>query len=225
MIKEIMIHDQKNAVALFIATENTDAFAYQDKQTFIRDFALLHDIRIVGFLAIERFGIQNGITHAIELCSIHSARTLIIDDLRTFSLSHKDLVKLLGMLVSGNITIRFVSSNSILDHMVLNTMHHILMTSARMDNEIRSQKIKKSLVLKKRKGAKLGGRKFGSDTRETYVIHQILKLHSQGTSLLKICDLLAKNGIKTTQNKKWHPTTVKRILERMRKEIEIDSIG
>jgi hypothetical protein len=82
------------------------------------------------------------------------------------------------------------------------------------EHEERSSKIKQSLNLVKQSGRKLGGKPFGVTASELTIIQQILNLYKNGYGLKKICDLLESNNIKTVANKRWYPTTIKRIIER-----------
>lgn len=203
-----------HAIALFIAANQTDSVTDQERQTLLRDFANRHQMTIVGFLATERSKLGSGIRHAISLCITNQASHIIIDDVTTLSLPPKDLTEVVGMLILAGVAVIFLADGSVLDSPTLKTLHHLLSLSVLADNEARSQRIKKSLLIKKRKGAKLGGRKFGLASSESYVINQIMELRARGVSLQIICDMLEQNDIKTIQNKKWHPTTVKRIIER-----------
>ncbi len=93
----------------------------------------------------------------------------------------------------------------------------MLKTSAEIEKKQRSKRIKNSLQLITKKGRTLGGRKYGSIPEEARIIRQILQLDKEGKSLEAICLMLTANNIKTLQNKKWYPTTVKRLIERHKK--------
>jgi DNA invertase Pin-like site-specific DNA recombinase len=209
-----MIHDpQNNAVALF-AADQSGLGTTEDRQTMIRRFADLYNHVIVSFLVVEKNTMSAGIKHALYLCKTHQADMLIIDEYKTLSLPHKDLHKTLEDLVLENIKLAFAADGLVMEQNTLLGMHHLMSASMACDYEMRSIKIKKSLKSRKQKGMKLGGKQFGAASHESKIIHQILKLHNDGFSLQKICDLLFVNNIKTVLNGKWHPTTVKRIIER-----------
>lgn len=210
MIKDL----NNNAVALFIATDSLVSGTDEEKQAALRDFAAKNTLTIVLFLAAERTNISQGIKHALDSCSALCATSVIFDEPATLSLPQRELVEIFGMLLASRVGIRFAKDGSIIDQPMLKMMLELMTASMTAESELRSQKIKRSLMIKKRKGIQLGGRKFGMESGEDHIIGQILKLHADGLSLQKICELLALSDIKTVQKKRWHPTTVKRIVER-----------
>lgn len=201
------------AVALLSAGENNLGIAH-DKQTLIRKFAEHHHLSMVGFLVVEPGSVTTALNHALSLCSVHQARVIVVDQYSTLFLLPKDLKKTLALLVEQKITLAYAHDGCILSEEALNGVYHLLSASIVCEQEHRSSRIKKSLLAIKKKGRHLGGKAFGGSSQELTVIKQIVKLHEDGFSLQKICDLLLVNNIKTVSNKRWHPTTVKRILER-----------
>lgn len=203
----------KKAVAVFIDSPD-EARANHEVQTVFREFAEHHKLAIVGFFAIERENVSKSIKHVVEMCGADAAQVIIVDEPRTLAIVHQELMNLLLLLSSRKGAIGFLALNLLMDATLLGALSELLRAGRLAENELRSQKIKKSLHLKKRKGMVLGGRKYGSAGQESTIVRQIKELYADGVSLQKICDLLAHHNIKTMQNKKWHPTTVKRIVER-----------
>ncbi|HXW52966.1 MAG TPA: recombinase family protein [Myxococcota bacterium] len=203
----------KKGIALF-AAEISDAAVNQEKQDAMRDFAHDRGIDIVGFLAIEKAHLTSGIEHAISMCLDKRASHIIIDELARLTLPPRNLINVLTLLVAKKIDLASAKDGTVLTSSTLATLHQLLTLSMSADAQIRSQKIKNALLKKKRKGLKLGSRKFGAVPSESYVIRQMMKLREQGHSLQTICQLLENNQIHSAQKKKWHPTTVKRILDR-----------
>jgi DNA invertase Pin-like site-specific DNA recombinase len=185
-----------------------------ERQTIIRNYAAAQSITIVGFWAVEKSKLSSGLKHALNSLKHNHANIIIFDEISTLRLSHNDLAEFLQLLLIHGINIIFAKEDSLVGSSTINTLSQLLINSLQTDKEQRSQKIKKSLQMKKQKGELLGGRKFGSQPNESYVIKQIMKLREQGISLKTICQMLIQNDIKTAQNKTWHPTTVKRILDR-----------
>jgi|GEM_PF-2031283 len=200
-------------VALFVVEDQTSVLD-QAKQSAIRDFARHHNMSLVGFLAADRQNLGAGVQHALNLCLKNKALHLIVDEISTIALPFNDLINIFNILVSDNITVVFVHNDFQLTPSALGVFHQLLALSADADSKIRSHRIKTALQKKKRKGAKLGSRRFGFLAHESYVINQMVKLREQGLSLETICTMLTDNQIDSTKRKKWHPTTVKRILDR-----------
>lgn len=205
-----MLNDvKKSAVALFIASESSF-----DRQNLIREYATKSDLTIISFLAMDQTNIVSGMNHAIDLCIKSQASYIIVDEPAALAIPLKELINVIDRLANEAIHLSFAIMGLRIDTNSLMAFRAMIMASQTADNQLRSAKIKKSLLQKKRKGLILGGRKFGREANELKIINQILNFHTSGYTLQKICDLLTQSDIKTVQNKKWHPTTIKRILER-----------
>jgi len=203
----------KNAIALLAAETDFNGFS-KDPQAIIREFAHGHGYVIVSFLMVEEDAVSTGLNHALSLCAHHQARVIIIDEPATLALPKKELLTFLLSMAEHGLSLIFASSGATIGSEVLYLMYQLFYGSTLCDHKLHSHNIKKSLKSLKQKGVKLGGKPFGAATHESKIIQQILKLHNEGASLQKICDLLRINNIQTVLNKKWHPTTIKRIIER-----------
>ncbi len=212
-----MAHDASYQGIALLISEGSDTALNLQRQNDMRDFASARDIAIVGFLAIDHQNLLSGIKHAIRMCLDHKASHIIIDELETLSLPQKDLTDALRLLVFGNVDLVFARDGTVLNCITLTMMHQLLLLSLRAENQIRSRQIKNALLKKKQKGVVLGSRKFGALASESYIIRQMMNLREQGHSLQMICDSLENNQIDSLKKKKWHPTTVKRILDRVHK--------
>lgn len=197
----------RNAVALFSGAD-------VDLQTFMRDFAKTHDFVLLGFFAIEADALEAALLHAFSMSKNAKLSVIIFDEYNTLHLPIKKLMEFFSALLEAHVEIIFAKDNFRLTRDTIALFLQLLKQSDHVDAKMRSTRIKKSLLQKKRKGAVLGGRKFGSAHHESLVVKQIFSLRKQGKSLQEICELLAAHQIKTTKGKAWHPTTVKRILER-----------
>lgn len=187
-----------------------------EKQNLCRDFAARHNLVIVGFFAIAHDAARQ-VSHAVRYCLQSAIDALIIDEPETIALAQNHLRKIIEDLVAANVELGFISHDLMVPSATINVFFRLLIASNKADRIERSTIIKKSLLKKKQRGIPLGGRKFGAVEQESAIVRQILKLHAEGLSLQKICDLLAHHDIKTIHNKKWYPTTVKRIIERAQK--------
>ena len=106
---------------------------------------------------------------------------------------------------------------------------HILAAVAEFEAERISERIKAALAAKRARGESLGNmdnlRKYGLKGHATMkkqanqfaanILPIIKELQDAGyTTLAEIAHILNMRGIKTARNGKWHPNTVKRVLER-----------
>jgi DNA invertase Pin-like site-specific DNA recombinase len=201
------------AIELLTAASNL-SFPPEARQTILRDYAVMKSLEIVSFLAWDGNDSYSGWLHAIDFAKNSCAPTIIVDDMSTIILTVEQLINVIDALVINNLTLDLANDRVEFDAIYLGAMRNLLAMTKWAEGKKRSESIKKSLKLKKAQGQRLGGQRFGVLAHEANVVQQILKLHEQGSSLQQICQALALTDIKTVRNKKWHPTTIKRIIER-----------
>lgn len=199
-----------HAIALFKISSR----AANDAQENIRKFAKDHDIDIIAFIGVHDKGELSSLLHAQSLFAAKKVSMILIDSYKTIAVPLKYGADFWASCYSYAISLVSIEDDITLGPAIWGIFNKILIGNMAKEHEARSYKIKHSLSLSKQKGVRLGGRAFGCSPQELIIIQQISKLHKSGFSLKKICDLLSVNNIKTMTNKKWHPTTVKRIIER-----------
>ncbi|MCA9507147.1 MAG: recombinase family protein [Myxococcales bacterium] len=208
----------KKAVILFliVPSEQKD-FERSEQFNLLCDRAATMGFEIAGFFAVPQSQSNLGFTHAIDSCLTHHAKTILINDFTKCELKYKELRIFMAALLKNNISLMSDDDRCLsLDN--LKIFSDLLESCALAETKTHSTRIKQSLKELSQQGYVLGAKKFGSTPQEMRIIKQILKLESQGKSLQEICHLLSKNNIKTTRNKKWYPTTVKRLIDRNKKE-------
>lgn len=103
---------------------------------------------------------------------------------------------------------------------------HIYAALAEQEREFISMRTKSALAEAKARGTKLGGLRDATGKRNEAVKAQaakraarvagiVLPLHKQGESLRRISDVLNASGVTTARGGAWHPSQVKRTLERL----------
>lgn len=202
------------AIAVFIASRphNGESDAY--KQMILRAVAEKYRITIVAFMAIPKTSLLKHLQHALMPLKSSAAHTIIIDEAPTLFLPPADLRIILHLLAAHKARLIIANTGTNFEPEHLEALSLFLGVSSSAEGAQRGKKIKKSLLRKKREGLVLGGKRFGIDDSEQAIVKQIFDLRASGKSLQKICDLLAANDIKSVRHKKWHPTTLKRIIER-----------
>lgn len=203
----------ERAVALMVGEQNNLAVA-QERQAFIRAYADACHIEIASFSVFERKDMKEGFLHAVNLCASHRVSMIIIDSFENMFMPVRDLEQIFKRLIEYNITLSAANDNVVLGFDELLAFSILLKACLDCEHETKSNLIKKSLKAIQKKGKKLGGIAFGAKPSEGVIIRQIIKLYEDGFSLQKICNLLESNNIKTVAGKTWHPTTVKRIIDR-----------
>jgi transcriptional regulator with XRE-family HTH domain len=53
------------------------------------------------------------------------------------------------------------------------------------------------------------------DSDEMVVVERIRELRAEGMSLRQIAEALTENGLRPIRSGRWHPETVKRVLDRV----------
>lgn len=103
---------------------------------------------------------------------------------------------------------------------------HIYAALAEQEREFISARTKAALAEAKARGTKLGGFRDATEKRNEAVKAQaaeraekvagiVVPLHRQGESLRHIADVLNASGVTTARGGAWHPSQVKRTLERL----------
>lgn len=205
---------QKKVVILFITPETeegsqTKQERYQKLSSRAREMGFI----VAGVFAVPLSQCNLGFSHAVASCLAHGAKILFLESAHSLALGFEELAQALRVLVHNHITL-MVGDTSVVTSDYLKIFLDVLEANAQAERNNRSGRIKNSLLQLAKKGVVLGGRKYGSTPEEARIIRQILKLNNEGKSLEEICQLLDKNNIKTARNKKWYPTTVKRLIER-----------
>lgn len=210
-----MSETPKEKVVILFLTSETEEGLLAKQERYLKLSALAHGLGfgIAGVFAVPESQCKLGFSHAIAACIAHNAKTLLLDQINSLALGYDELAQAFKMLFKNDITLRLS------DSLVVTSAHvqfivDLLEANTQAERKARSGRIKNSLEKLSKKGIVLGGRKYGSTPEEARIIRQILKLDSEGKSLEEICQLLDKNNIKTARNKKWYPTTVKRLIER-----------
>jgi len=209
-----MSENSKKAVAVFIICGSHDEKNDAAKQTVLRDCAAKLCLTIVSFVALPKISLFQRLSQTLGICRLNSANILLVDELKTLFLSHQELINFLKISQENKISIVSASSKALLTPEYLGVLSELLQTSIQAEANQRAKNIKKSLWLKRRQGVTLGGKKFGVIHEESEIIKQILELKKAGKTLQEICNILSTNDIKSMHNKKWHPTTIKRIINR-----------
>lgn len=206
--------EKNSAVILFTRSESLN-----DENTIYQRLcqsAHARNFTIAGSFAICREEFFDGLLHALDVCSKNKANYLLIDSILSIRLSYKELFAALEHLIKHKISL--VIDEILLEPTMLLLCSSVLSSAAAIEKEQHSTRIKNSLQHRSLQGQRLGGRKYGSKPEEARIIRQIISLNEEGKSLDEICRLLAVNNIKTMQDKKWYPTTIKRLIDRYRKD-------
>lgn len=104
---------------------------------------------------------------------------------------------------------------------------HIYAALAEQEREFISARTKAALAEAKARGTKLGGLRDATGARNAAIQSQakeragrvagiVVPLQQQGQSLREIASVLNASGVKTARGGSWHPSQVKRTLDRLK---------
>lgn len=203
----------REVVALF--TFSKDEGVRRRAQGDLRALALEHHFRVVGFVAIHSRTPTVWVAQLLRLLAKNPGTGLLCRVVGDVAMNPIVLHEFLVALSKQESFLYLGDAHLELSCESLGAIATLLATALGVQVLERSQAIKKALARKKRVQP-LGGVAFGQTEDERKLIGKICRLHNDGMSLQKICDFLSENNIDTVRHKKWYPTTVKRIIERIR---------
>lgn len=203
----------QKAVALFTNKAYATYSDTENQQMILRSCAAASNLLIVAFVAMPKASPER-LIQALELCKNYEAQTIMLDAMDTLFMPTEALISFIASLIEKKISLIDASTRAFFLASQLLSLEALLRTSIWAVKEMRGKNIKKALRLKKRIGEKLGAKKYGQSPEELAVIKHIIELYDAGLSLQKICTILSSTDIPSVRHKKWHPTTIKRIIER-----------
>jgi DNA invertase Pin-like site-specific DNA recombinase len=175
---------------------------------------------IGGTLLAEHTEVETGkrndrpeLQKALAACRKHKAR-LVIAKLDRLS---RNVAFIATMMDSG---VEFVACDN--PHATRLTLH-ILAAVAEHEREMISARTKAALQAAKARGVRLGrnGERLASANRATAVDrarqieHVLAELNQSGMTTREIAAELTARGIRTPRGGRWHPQTVRRVMERV----------
>lgn len=197
-------------------------------------YASLYDLELVGVIedAGESAKSLNrpGLTRALAMLDAGEVDGLLVAKLDRLTRSVRDL----GTLLDRGFRDRFallsvaeqVDTRSAAGRLVLN----VLCSVAEWERETIGERTREALAHLKSEGARLGGEALGwrrSEERdeagrrivveardEAQTVRRILELRAQGKTMRDIADALDIEGHRTKKGGRWHPQSIKRVLDR-----------
>jgi hypothetical protein len=211
-------NNSKKAIAVYLSPLKADLAGFHDnKQVPLKLRAEELDIAIVSFLAISPKAKRRGLEQALVFGQTLGAQYLILDESSILFLPTLEQGQILAGLSQAGISICLVNPKVCLEATCLHTWAELFMGGLKASSVAHSRQIKKGLAKRKKQGHPMGARPYGSNEGEVLALQEMLELTQKGMSLQKICDHLNRQNIQTVQQKTWYPTTIKRLLSRIRK--------
>lgn len=151
---------------------------------------------------------------AIRLCRHHKA-TLLVQKVDRLS---RDLEVLARIVKMKDVPIKVASLPN-----ADNFQIHLFGCLAAQEREFISQRTKAAMASAKERGVRFGNPRLAELNRQRRQVCReytssvspiVIPLRQKGMTLQQICDALNAMGLKTSKGKQFHPTQVKRVIDR-----------
>ena len=206
------------------STSHSQKHSLQAQQNYVEDFCTKEGIIIVASFEETFTGKEMNrpeFNKALEMARKQKIPIII----KSLSRLGRDAAGVIGLLNTEKIIV--ADRGLECDRLTLN----ILAVIDQNERERISERTKEGLKAAKKKGIKLGNPNPQASLAKGQVIIQegadgfaernrrlILPMHEAGHTLQQIADDLNIWGVKTRRGGKWYPTTVKNLVERLKKE-------
>lgn len=215
-----------------------DGVSLDAQREKIQAYCSLHDMKLL--MIHEDAGIsgkeicnRDGLQTCLSKLRDGEANALVCWQLDRLSRSTRDVLELSDLFKQQGWTLHSVTerldTSSASGRFVLS----ILASLSQMEREQIGERTSMALQYKKSRGERLGTTPFGFETEnidgqnqlvaiesEQVVIKRMAELRSQGSTLQTIADILNSEGIPTKRSGKWHPGTVRYVLQNVLPRLE-----
>ena len=198
----------------------------QVQRSKVRAYAKLHDLNLVSIFADEgvsgRTLDRPGLQELLATVSGKDDETVIVYRLNRLSRHTRHLLELVEeTFVQGNTDL--VSVNERIDTMTPTGRFFLIIMAAlaQMERELIGDRTRQTLRYKKERGERLGSTPLGYDTVDGELVQDsgemktvkfILDLREQGWTYAAIAERLMQDKVPTKRGGKWHPSTVRYIV-------------
>ena len=183
---------------------------------------IIKDEALSGYYDSNRAGFQT----ILKLCKSGEASTIIVYDLSRLSRNLKTTLEFIDLVSKKDIA--FISLTEKIDTSSAygKFITHIFASIHQLYRDSISEKMQLYCKHKRSKGEKVGyhleygfdlaanGKTLVPNIEEQAVIQNVIELRNKGLSLKQISTKLNSGNVKTKQNKRFYPISIKRILDK-----------
>lgn len=162
----------------------------------------------------ELEGSRKGLRAMLNDLSLNRAGALVVESFESFADPHAKMLDAFRCVTASNARICLLNENRILEAEQVDLVVRALTMAREFDQRLNGARIKRGLQHASLSGKPIGRRPFEFDEANHEVLNDVQAMRQRGLSLRDICKALNSAGIKTSSEKTWHPTTIKRMLER-----------
>lgn len=162
----------------------------------------------------ELEGNRKGMAAMLNDLNENRASALVVESLESFADPYAKMLEAFRCVKTSNARICLLNENRILEADQVDLVVRALTMAREFDQKLNGARIKRGLQHASLSGKPIGRRPFEFDESNLEVLNDVKQMRQRGLSLRDICRALNSAGIGTSSKKTWHPTTIKRMLER-----------
>lgn len=142
------------------------------------------------------------------------SKAIVVENFEAFADPYTLMMDAFSCMKDNCINVYILNENRILKSEEIELIWRALKMARQFDQKIVAARIKRGLKHATLSGRRIGRRPFEDYEINTEIFENVHNMRERGLSLRDICKALNSAGVKTNSQKKWYPTTVKRMLER-----------
>ena len=159
-------------------------------------------------------GNRLGLKAMLEAVQKQTLRSVVVDSFSSFADPQRQMLQTFECLLRHDVKIFILDENKTLERDQIGYIVKALQMANGFDKKLSAIRIKRGLQHASLSGKPIGRRPFEKHENNSEIFTNILEMRKRGLSLRDICKALNSAGVKTSSHRSWHPTTVKRMLER-----------
>lgn len=211
-----------DGVSLDVQKERIEARCIAEGWTLVKIHA---DEGISGSKMKNRPGLLKALKQACD----DDGSVLVVYNLSRMCRNTRDAIDILEDLRAAGSNLLSISESLDTTTAMGQAMFEIIAVFAKLQRELAKEGTKAAIKHKMDRGEKVGAAPYGwvwkgkdkskslvENAKEQRILDDIFDMRSQGCSLRTIVASLNDGGVPTKHGKKWHPMTVKEILDRAR---------
>jgi DNA invertase Pin-like site-specific DNA recombinase len=143
------------------------------------------------------------------------ASALVVESFESFADPHVKMLDAFRSIKEVNARICLLNENRIIEPEEIDLVLRALTMAREFDQRLNAVRIKRGLQHASLSGKPIGRRPFEFEVGNAEILNDVQLMRQRGLSLRDICKALNSAGVKSSSQKTWHPTTIKRMLERV----------
>lgn len=144
----------------------------------------------------------------------HQVKAVVVEAFESFADPHIKMIETFKCLKEQNARIYVLDENKMIEAEQIDFVMRALAIARRFDQKLNAARIKRGLQHASLSGRPVGRKPFEHEDAHSEIFNNVQQMRKRGLSLRDICKALNSAGVETSSQKTWHPTTIKRMLER-----------